>query len=110
MKNRLLLLSAGVLMLLMSAVWLVNAQADTGPTLVNTAVRELNRSFPGIGESDSFTYTFSAPTNDSSLGCPLIEGFELPQSVVPIESPCIRHDTICVSCFWRWNDCVPLRP
>ena len=35
MKNRLLMLIGGVVMLLMSAVWLVRAQEDTGPTLVD---------------------------------------------------------------------------
>jgi hypothetical protein len=50
---------------------------------VQAAVQAVNRSFPGIGQPDNFTYTFTEATTDSSLGCPLIEGFALERPVVP---------------------------
>jgi hypothetical protein len=50
---------------------------------VNAAVEAVNRSFPGIGQPHLFTFSFTEATTDSSLGCPLIEGFVLSTPVVP---------------------------
>lgn len=61
-----------------------NDTVDIGTTpAVDAAIEAVNRSFPGIGPPHLFTYTFSEATRDSSLGCPLIEGFTLEQPVVP---------------------------
>jgi hypothetical protein len=65
------------------------AVAQTGDTTrsevpaVQAAIEAVNRSFPGIGQPHLFTFTFTEATTDSSLGCPLIEGFVLSQPVVP---------------------------
>jgi hypothetical protein len=50
---------------------------------VDAAIEAVNRSFPGIGPPHILTYTFTEATRDSSLGCPLIEGFTLDRAVVP---------------------------
>jgi hypothetical protein len=61
-----------------------NDVALTGTnTAVNAAIEAVNRSFPDIGPPHLFTYTFTEATRDSSLGCPLIEGFTLERAVVP---------------------------
>lgn len=52
-------------------------------TAVNAAIEAVNRSFPNIGPPHLFTYTYTEATRDSSLGCPLIEGFTLDRPVVP---------------------------
>lgn len=49
---------------------------------VNAAIEAINRIFPGIGQPHLFTYSFTEPTRDSSLGCPLLEGFVMSTSVV----------------------------
>jgi len=61
-----------------------NDVALTGTnTAVNAAIEAVNRSFPDIGPPHLFTYTYTEATRDSSLGCPLIEGFTLDRPVVP---------------------------
>jgi hypothetical protein len=54
-----------------------------GIPAVSAAVEAVNRSFPGIGQPHLFTYSFTEPTRDSSLGCPLVDGYLLPAAVVP---------------------------
>lgn len=71
----------------------VNAQEDSGFTLVDRAVQVHTRSFPNIGEPEGFTYTFSAPTTDSSLLCPFIEGYGLDYAVVPYQIALFYGDT-----------------
>ena len=91
MKNKRILVFAAfiALALLGGVAWSAVAQDDDGLVSANVipgvqaAVQAVNRSFPGIGQPDNFTYTFTEATTDSSLGCPLIEGFALDRPVVP---------------------------
>jgi hypothetical protein len=91
MKNKRILVFAAfiALALLGGVAWSAVAQDDDGLVSANVipgvqaAVQAVNRSFPGIGQPDNFTYTFTEATTDSSLGCPLIEGFALERPVVP---------------------------
>ncbi|HEX6385053.1 MAG TPA: hypothetical protein VF177_10315 [Anaerolineae bacterium] len=91
MKNKckVVLVALIALALLGGAAWSAMAQDGDGVVAaeaipaVQAAVQAVNRSFPGIGQPDSFSYTFTEATTDSSLGCPLIEGFALERPLVP---------------------------
>jgi hypothetical protein len=94
MKNKFVLVIALLiaLALFVGTVWpAVAQQSSLEPTadatdatpLVEAAIQTVNRSFPGIGPPAVFSYTFLDSTSDSSLGCPLIEGFDLGRFVVP---------------------------
>lgn len=82
-KHTLAVVFIAALLMLTSAILPAAAQSDSGPTVVNRAITALNQSFPGIGQPDNFNYTFSTATTDSTLGCPLIDGFEMSSAVIP---------------------------
>lgn len=91
MKNKFIVVLVAfiALALLGGAAWPAVAQDDDGVVTaeaipaVQAAVQAVNQSFPGIGQPLSFSFTFTEATTDSSLGCPLIEGFTLERPVVP---------------------------
>jgi hypothetical protein len=89
MNSKYKFLLIGILALGLLLGWGRSSLAQPEVTLTGTnpavdaAVAAVNRSFPGIGPPHIFTYTFSEATRDSSLGCPLIEGFMLNRPVVP---------------------------
>lgn len=77
-------LAAALLALLGGSLQVTRAQEmDRAGPLVDAAVQALNRTMPGIGQPERFTYSFLEPTRDSSLGCPLLPGYQLGRTVVP---------------------------
>lgn len=58
-------------------------QDEPAPPPIEAAVNAVNQAEPGIGLPQRFTYTFLEPTRDSSLRCPLRQGFQLANPVTP---------------------------
>jgi hypothetical protein len=83
-KMTVVLLVAALLALLGGSLQVTRAQEmDRAGPLVDAAVQALNRTMPGIGQPERFTYSFLEPTRDSSLGCPLLPGYELGRTLMP---------------------------
>ena len=72
-----------IILLLMLSTSISLAQDVTGE-MIDLIYRTARASNPELGAADNWSYVILAPTNDTSLGCNLVQGEPLPSSVIPV--------------------------
>lgn len=70
-----------ILVLLLMVTAVVHAQ-DTPEAVLEAAIADLNQQIPGIGRPNSWRHYNPGSANESSMGCPLVEGEPLDFAVI----------------------------